>query len=413
MLAPADLTRRRARRGVRAARAALRRRHARPVRARPGGEERRPAPPRAHGRVRCRLLDDARLRDARRRRARQRRLLRRHDRRPRPRGTPPPCRATWIAGRQPPARQYPNGPYYWLLITSGFRTYRLLSTFWQTFYPRFDAATPPDRQRLLDALACERFGDAYDPATGIVRFDRPQVLRPHLAGVPPERLDDPHVAFFARRNPGHARGDELACLCELDDANLTAAGRRMVFGRRRRPRRGGDERPRHGSQRRLVGGEPAGVRALPRGAARPRTRSDASCSAGTSATTPTRRSAASTTSGRSTVSRHFAVASPSATTTASPRWVDRIAAGEPGVLTREAVTRLVPSSGSTRAAKLDPVHRRPCSAEFNRAIGPWIADLYRRTPALACGSAYWSISPVATAQEPPRARRAVPDRVRG
>jgi hypothetical protein len=30
------------------------------------------------------------------------------------------------------------------------------------------------------------------------------------------------------RNPGHADGDELVCLAELSDANLTAAGRRMV-----------------------------------------------------------------------------------------------------------------------------------------------------------------------------------------
>jgi hypothetical protein len=87
-----------------------------------------------------------------------------------------------------------------------------------------------DQQRLLDALAGERFGERYDAASGIVRFQRPQVLRPHLAGVALERMNDPHVAFFLRRNPGHARGDELACLCELDETNLTRAGRRMVFG---------------------------------------------------------------------------------------------------------------------------------------------------------------------------------------
>ena len=54
---------------------------------------------------------------------------------------------------------YANGPYYWLLITSGFRTYRLLSTFWQRFTPRHDTQTSPHQKRLLDALAAERFGD--------------------------------------------------------------------------------------------------------------------------------------------------------------------------------------------------------------------------------------------------------------
>jgi hypothetical protein len=136
----------------------------------------------------------------------------------------------WIAAVNRLRDRYPNGQYYWLLITSGFRTYRLLSTFWRTFFPRFDVDTPASQQRLLDTLARERFGAPYDASSGIVRFDRPQVLRPHLAGIPPARLDDPHVAFFARRNPGHERGDELVCLCELTESNLTRAGRRMVYG---------------------------------------------------------------------------------------------------------------------------------------------------------------------------------------
>jgi hypothetical protein len=136
----------------------------------------------------------------------------------------------WIAAVNRLRVQYPNGPYYWLLITSGFRTYRLLSTFWQRFYPRFDMEAPACKRRMLDALASQRFVENYDRATGIVRFNRPQRLRAHLSGIPEERLTDPHVAFFAQRNRGHHRGDELACLCELSEENLTRAGRRMVFG---------------------------------------------------------------------------------------------------------------------------------------------------------------------------------------
>lgn len=136
----------------------------------------------------------------------------------------------WISAVKHLRSRFPRGPYYWLLLTSGFRTYRLLSTFWNSFWPRFNIATPMPMQRLLDTLATERFGNRYDSSAGVVRFERPQVLRSHLAGVPPQRLRDPHVAFFAARNPGHVRGDELACLCELTDSNLTRAGARMAFG---------------------------------------------------------------------------------------------------------------------------------------------------------------------------------------
>ena len=119
-----------------------------------------------------------------------------------------------------------GGDARWLLLCGGFRTYRLLSTFWQTFTPRHDRPSNADRDRL----AAGRYGDRFDPATGIVRVTHPTPLRPHLAGIPPSRLRDPHVAHFARLNPGHADGDELACLCDLTDANLTRAGRRVLFG---------------------------------------------------------------------------------------------------------------------------------------------------------------------------------------
>jgi hypothetical protein len=33
-------------------------------------------------------------------------------------------------------------------------------------------------------------------------------------------------------NPGHANGDELACLTEISRSNLTPAGERMVGGGR-------------------------------------------------------------------------------------------------------------------------------------------------------------------------------------
>lgn len=117
------------------------------------------------------------------------------------------------------------GQVYWLLLTSGFRTYRFLPVFWRDFYPRFDAAGP---SALADALARERFGDRYDAAAGIVRFARPQVLVPELLDVPAGRIDDPHVDFFLARNPGYVHGDELVCVTDIGAHNLTPAGRRIA-----------------------------------------------------------------------------------------------------------------------------------------------------------------------------------------
>ena len=116
---------------------------------------------------------------------------------------------------------------YWLLLTSGFRTYRFLPVFFRDFHPRCDGAATLE-EGLLSTLARERFGSQYDEATGIVRLAKPQVLAPDLVTLPSGRLTDPHVAFFLARNAGFVDGDELACLARIDDANLTPAARRMM-----------------------------------------------------------------------------------------------------------------------------------------------------------------------------------------
>lgn len=133
----------------------------------------------------------------------------------------------WITSVNKLRHWYPQGLLYWLLISSGYRTYRFLPTFWQEFYPRYDRATPTKMQALINHLSGDRFHSSYNPATGIVRFPQPQQLRAGLSKVPPERLTDPHIQFFLKQNPGHEQGDELVCLTELAEANLTRAGRRM------------------------------------------------------------------------------------------------------------------------------------------------------------------------------------------
>jgi hypothetical protein len=142
-------------------------------------------------------------------------------------GTPALARA-WIAGVNRIRTTFPARRCFWLLLTSGFRTYRFLPVFWREFHPRFEVATPSWTQQLLHQLAGEGYGTRYDPSRGIVQFAKPQRLRGSLAVVPDGREANPHIAFFLARNPGHARGDELVCLTEICAANLTAAGRRMV-----------------------------------------------------------------------------------------------------------------------------------------------------------------------------------------
>lgn len=130
-----------------------------------------------------------------------------------------------FAGRLRAAQ--PGVPLYWFLISKGYRTYRYLSVYARRYYPHHAESTPATQQRLLDAMARHKFREAYDPATGLIRFAQSQGhLRPALAGVRDGLLERPEVRFFLARNPRYGEGDELACMTELRLDNLRSHAQR-------------------------------------------------------------------------------------------------------------------------------------------------------------------------------------------
>lgn len=124
--------------------------------------------------------------------------------------------------------QQPESKVYWFLISSGYKTYRFLPVFFQVFYPTYRQPTPPLIQRTLDALARHKFGDQYDPATGVIHLQESAPLRQGVADVDERRLKNQDIAFFVERNPGYTEGDQLACLVEIHRGNITPAGARML-----------------------------------------------------------------------------------------------------------------------------------------------------------------------------------------
>ena len=117
--------------------------------------------------------------------------------------------------------QQPDVPLYWFLIVKGYRTYRYLPLFAKQYFPNHREATPVLLQSILDQLARTRFGDCYDATRGVIHFGRSMGhLAPEWAQIPERVADRPDVRFFLQHNPGHLRGDELACITELSLDNL-------------------------------------------------------------------------------------------------------------------------------------------------------------------------------------------------
>jgi hypothetical protein len=123
----------------------------------------------------------------------------------------------------------PATPVYWFLISKGYKTYLLLSRNFPTHYPRHDRATPAWEQKLLDQLALERYGAAYDQERGVLVFESHQGrLCERIAPITDDLLAYPDVRFFVEKNPGHVRGHELCCIGKVGFDFVTYAGLRIL-----------------------------------------------------------------------------------------------------------------------------------------------------------------------------------------
>ena len=127
----------------------------------------------------------------------------------------------WVREVIGESERRPELKHFWFLICSGYRTYRFLPTFFSSFYPCHAWPTPEREKQLLDQIGEQIYGHRYQD--GVVKLLQPTPLRE--LEIPKNRLKDPHVRFFLKRNPGFTSGDELACLTEASHQNLNRAGR--------------------------------------------------------------------------------------------------------------------------------------------------------------------------------------------
>ena len=74
-------------------------------------------------------------------------------------------------------------------------------------------------------------------------------------------------------------------------------------------------------------------------------------------------------------------------------YMERVAAGHPGILTAQPVQSFALSSGSSAATKRIP-YTPSLLADFRRGITPWLFGLYLDHPSLLLGKSYWQVSPV-------------------
>lgn len=115
--------------------------------------------------------------------------------------------------------KYPTRPVWWFLISKGYKTYLLLANNFLQYYPRYDRQTPIEHSELIQALSEKFYPGKFNSATGVIEFEanEHEHLRESIAPITQDLLDRyPKINFFNSTNPGWKKGDELACIGEVD-----------------------------------------------------------------------------------------------------------------------------------------------------------------------------------------------------
>lgn len=119
-------------------------------------------------------------------------------------------------------------PFYWFLISKGFRTYRFLPVFFKEYFPAHHGNNK-ELKPFLDAIALFKFPQNYNSSSGCIEPEMDKdFLNARMAPVPQGKLKDPHTKFFLQQNPEYRTGAELACIAPLTEENLTGCGKRVI-----------------------------------------------------------------------------------------------------------------------------------------------------------------------------------------
>ncbi len=115
----------------------------------------------------------------------------------------------------------PFVPFYWFLISKGYKTYLLMTNNFYNYYPNVNGKDERYR-RVTEAYCQQLFPEAFDRQKMLLDFGESYVrLKGDVASITPELVAaNPHIAFFEKVNPSWRRGTEVPCLAACDYESL-------------------------------------------------------------------------------------------------------------------------------------------------------------------------------------------------
>lgn len=129
----------------------------------------------------------------------------------------------------------PFQPFFWFLISKGYKTYLLMANNFTDYYPSMDAyrgglSRESKLRAVAHSFARTLFRDSFVPQEGIIRLKGvAPCLKADVAPIAPsELLRNPKIAFFQKKNPGWSQGEELVCVGELNRSMVLRFGFKLL-----------------------------------------------------------------------------------------------------------------------------------------------------------------------------------------
>jgi len=125
--------------------------------------------------------------------------------------------------------KFPKYEIYYVLISKGWRTYKVLPFFFKNFAPKNTEQTSSKIKDVMDAFGNMKYPNYYDTDKGLILFSKEtQRLIPGSIDAVPPQNPDLHTRFFLEKNPSYLSGTELVCVGEVDIKNFASPLVRLI-----------------------------------------------------------------------------------------------------------------------------------------------------------------------------------------
>lgn len=120
--------------------------------------------------------------------------------------------------------------FYWFLISKGYKTYKMIPTFFKEAYPNYKEETPKEIKEIINAFGNFAYPNEFDKEDGVIKYkDIKDKLKEGVADIDEKKIRDKHISYFVKINPGYINGNDLVCITKLKRDNLKGTAKRL-FG---------------------------------------------------------------------------------------------------------------------------------------------------------------------------------------